>query len=197
MKPCLSEITEKQNERAGYSYSGKSGDYFINVSQRGIYLSGSLAKNYFGDNLHTLTRRDAEQAIEQLSDNLHLNIDAARVTRLDVSTIIPTKRPPADYYSHLGDKPRFKRIQATTDTLYYDNRQRQIIFYDKTKEATAKGVVIPEIWQGCNLLRYELRYRQRLNKQLNTDLTAGKLYETEFYRAVIQSWYNEFKTIQK
>jgi hypothetical protein len=195
--PRLSEITEKQNEKQGYSASGKAGNYSVNIYQNGISLKGSLAKNYFGDNLHTLTRRDTRQAIEQLSDNLHLNLSAARVTRLDVSTVIPTKRQPADYYTFLGQKPYFERLQPTKNTLYYNNHQRQIIFYDKTKEAHSAGVAIPEIFTNNNLFRYELRYTKRLNKQLKTDLTAATLTDKAFYRSVIQNWYNEFKTIQK
>jgi hypothetical protein len=195
--PCLSEITERKNAISGYSCTGKLKNYTVSVYENGISLKGSLAKNYFGDNLHTLTRRDTKQAVEELSDNLHTNISVARVTRLDVSTIIPTKRPPADYYSHLGNKPYFERLQSTPDTLYYNNHQRQIIFYDKTKETATKDVQIPDILQNSNLLRYELRYTKRLNKQLNAVLTAAKLYDVEFYRAVIQSWYTEFKAIQK
>ena len=195
--PHLSEITERQNTKSEYSCSGKSKNYTVNVYENGISLKGSLAKNYFGDNLHTLKRKDVQFAIEQLSDNLHVNIKTAKVTRLDISTVIPTKRPPANYYSHLGNKPHFVRLQSTPDTLYYNNHQRQLILYDKTKEATAAHVPVPEILQGCNLLRYELRYTKRLNKQLNTSLTAGQLYNVEFYRAVIQSWHNEFKSIQK
>jgi hypothetical protein len=196
IQPYLSDITERQNER-GYSCSGKTGEYLAHIAENGISLQGSLPKNYFGDNLHTLTRRDTKEAIEELSDHLHTDINAARVTRLDVSTVIPTKRPPADYYSHLGNKPHFDRLQSTPDTLYYNNHQRQIIFYDKTKEAMTKDVQVPEILQNSNLLRYELRYTKRLNKQLNTDLTAAKLYDVKFYRAVIQNWHSEFKAIQK
>ncbi|MDR1120474.1 MAG: hypothetical protein LBM08_06110 [Dysgonamonadaceae bacterium] len=193
---CLSEITERQNDR-GYSCTGKAGDYTVNVYETGISLKGSLAKNYYGDNLHTLRRWEVKQAIEQLSDNLHIDIGTAKINRLDVSTIIQTKRPPSDYYGYLGSKPHFERLQSTPDTLYYNNNQRQIIFYDKTREATATGVEIPEILQNSNLFRYELRYIKRLNKQLKTDLTAAKLYDVEFYRSVIGSWYNEFKAIQK
>jgi hypothetical protein len=196
IQPYLSEITERQNER-GYSCSGKAGGYLAHVAENGISLQGSLAKNYFGDNLHTLTRRDTKQAIEQLSDSLHLNINTARVTRLDVSTVIPARRPPADYYSHLGNKPYFVRLQSTPDTLYYNNHQRQIIFYDKTKEAAAKDVQVPEILQNANLLRYELRYTKRLDRQLKGEVTAARLYDVEFYRSVIQCWHSEFKTIQK
>ena len=194
--PYISEITERQSDN-GYNCSGKLKNYSVFVSDNGISLKGSLSKNYYGDNLHTLTRRDTKQAIEELNDSLHTDISGAKVTRLDISTILYTKRPPADYYAYLGQKPYFSRLQSTPDTLYYNNHQRQIIFYDKTKEAAANSVQVPEILQNSNLLRYELRYTKRLNKQLNTDLKAAKLYEVEFYRAVIQNWYNEFKAIQK
>jgi hypothetical protein len=192
----LSDITERQNEN-GYSCYGNIGGYTVNIAENGISLKGSLPKNYYGDNLHTLTRKDVQQAIEQLSNNLHLNIREARVTRLDVSTIIQTKRPPADYYSYFGNKPYFDRLQSTPDTLYYNNYQRQIVFYDKTKESVAKDVQIPDILQNSNLLRYELRFIKRLNRQLDAVLRAAKLYDVGFYRAVIQIWYSEFKAIQK
>jgi hypothetical protein len=48
-------------------------------------------------------------------------------------------------------------MQSTQDTLYYSNSLRQLIFYDKTKEATGK-----------------------------VDLRASMLYDREFYRPVIQ-----------
>ena len=195
--PYLSEITERQNERQGYSCTGKLKDYIINVNENGISLKGSLAKSFFENNIITLTRQTTEQAIEMLSDNLHTDVRNAKITRIDISTVIPTKRPPSDYYPYLGIKPYFTRLQSTPDTLYYNNHQKQIIFYDKIKEAKVKNVQIPDVYQNSNLFRYELRYTKHLKRQLNINLTASKLYETEFYRSVIWSWYTEFKSIQK
>jgi hypothetical protein len=195
--PCLSEITERRNDKSGYSCTGKILGYNINIFDAGVSLKGSLCKSFFGDNLQTLKRRDVLQAIEKLSECLHMDIRGAKVTRMDVAIGVPVKRPPADYYPYLGNKPYFERLQSTPDTLYYNNYQRQIVFYNKTKEATAKGVQIPAIWQNSNLLRYELRFTNRLKKQLNVDLTAAILYNEAFYYSVIQKWYTEFKTIQK
>lgn len=194
--PYLSEITERQSER-GYSCSGKVLDYTVNVFESGISLKGSLCKSFFGDNLQTLTRQATKQAIEKLNDHLHIDLSTAKVTRLDVSTVIPTKRQPTEYYNYLGNKPYFERLQSTKDTLYYNNHQRQVVFYDKTKEAKAKDVQIPDIWQNSNLFRYELRYSKSLNKQLKTTVTTSTLTDEVFYKGVIENWYNEFKTIQK
>jgi hypothetical protein len=195
--PHLSEITERQSDKSGYSCTGKVLDYEANVFEAGILLKGSLAKSYFGgENISTLKRRDVQRAIEQLSDGLHTDLNGAKVTRLDISTVIPTRRPPADYYPYLGSKARFERLQSTPDTLYYNNHQRQLIFYDKIKEAIGKGIKPPEIL-GNNVLRYELRYTKRVNGQLKADVKASTLYDRVFYPAIIQNWYNEFKTIQK
>jgi len=194
--PYLSEITERQSER-GYSCSGRILDYTVNIFESGISLKGSLCKSFFGDNLQTLTRQATKQAIEKLNDYLHIDLSMGKVTRLDVSTVIPTKRQPTEYYNYLGNKPYFERLQSTKDTLYYNNHQRQVVFYDKTKEAKAKDVRIPDIWQNSNLFRYELRYSKSLNKQLKTTVTTSTLTDEAFYRGVIENWYNEFKTIQK
>ena len=167
----------------------------VNKTNPNKYINriNPIAKSYFGDNLHTLTRDETKYALEKLSDCLHVDINTAKITRLDVSTTLQTKRPPANYFRYLGEKPYFKRLEAVKDeTLYYCNHQRQIILYDKTKEAISNNVPIPDILRNSNLLRYELRYIKRLNKQLNIDLAATKLYNEDFYRSVIQNWYNEF-----
>ena len=195
--PYLANVKEQRNKNGVPYLNGTVFDYHVNIYNHVIFFSGSLCKSFFGNNIQTLTRQATQQAFEKLSDTLHTDLTAAKVTRLDVSTVIPTKRPPADYYHFLGTKPRFERVQSTPDTLYYKTKQRELTFYDKTKEATAKGVQIPDIWQNSNLFRYELRYKKHLNKQLHSDLTAAILYDEAFYYNVIQNWHNEFKKIQK
>jgi hypothetical protein len=197
--PYLSEITQRQNEQSGYSCTGKILDYTVGIWETGISLKGSLAKSFFGgDNLHTLKRQSVKQALEQVGDHLHIDMGNAKVTRLDISTVLLTRRPPSDYFQYLGDKPRFKRNLAVKDeTLYYSNHQRQIAFYDKKKEAFATGMQLPEMWQNSNILRYELRYTKRLGSQLKTDVRGSILYDKEFYYNIIQNWYKEFKAIQK
>jgi hypothetical protein len=197
--PYLSDVTERHNEKQGTSCTGKALDFFVKVYESGnVFLDGSLSKFYFeNNNIETLTRKATQNAVEKLSDFLHTDITTARVTRIDLSTIIPTKRPPSDYFMFLGAKSYFNRLQANPDTLYYNNHQRQIIFYDKQKEARAKGMKVPEILQESNLLRYELRILKRVNAQLKAEVTAGLLSNEMFYQSIVQRWYNEFETIQK
>lgn len=197
--PYLTDVVEHNSEKRGYWCSGRLGDFVVNCNQIGVSLCGSLAKYYLPSNVYTLTRRTAEEALEKMSDEIHFDMLSAYLKRIDVSTIIPTKYPPPTYYSRLGNKPRFERLHAHTDTLYYNQRQRQLVFYDKTKEATAKGAEIPPTLAGCNLMRYELRLLSNPNRLLRTPepIRGADLVNANFYYNLVQVWKNEFDSIKK
>lgn len=198
--PYLSDVTESFNNRQGYSANGKIKGYDVRCYDAGIILKGSLAKFLLPSNIYTLTRKDTQQAIELMSDALHLNIGTAKITRVDVSTVIPTNHPPKDYYNYLGDKARFKRLQPFDNTLYYRTQKRQLVFYDKAKWANDKNVSIPPPLQGLdNLLRYEMRLTSRLQSQLQTEtpIMASMLYDKTIYYKLVKMWQSEFETINK
>ena len=196
--PYLTDQEERKSQRLGYSCSGKLGAYSVYCSERGITLWGSLAAFHLLSNAYTLTRATTAEALEAMSDQLHVDMMAAKVTRLDISTIIPTTRPPSDYFSVLGMKTRYTRLLTHPDTLYYNQKFRQLVFYDKSKEARAKGAVLPPALVGCNLLRYEARWKrpQTALKQY-APVTGETLTDPVFYYNIIQEWKREFDTIKK
>lgn len=196
----LADVEEANSDKWGYRCKGSLGDYRVSAGQSGISLQGSLSKFYLPSNLFTLSRQTAEEALEKMSDLLHLDLfSTARVTRVDVSTILPTSRPPADYYRFMGNKPYFKRLQAHPDTLYYQTAQERLCFYDKAREARAKGAEIPPGLEGHHLLRYELRFMTRIGKQLNNGapLYAGDIIAQDTYSNLVRMWGAEFESIKK
>lgn len=197
--PYLTDVVEHNSEKRGYSCGGRLGDFVVNCNQIGISLCGSLAKYYLPSNVFTLTRRTSEEALKKMSDEIHFDMLSANLKRIDVSTVIPTKLAPSAYFIRLGNKPRFERLQTHTDTLYYSQRQRQLVFYDKTKEANAKGAVIPPTLTGCNLMRYEIRLLSSPNRLLRTPepIRGADLINADFYYKLVQVWKNEFDTIRK
>lgn len=193
----LDNATEHNGER-GYTVTGKAGDYSVLLMDAGISLKGSLPKYLLPTNIHTLNRSGVEDAINKLSDTLHLPIKGAKVTRIDVSTVLPVIRPVNDYYQYMGNKPHSQRLQATADTLYYNTKIKQLIFYNKIAEAKAKNMMIPAGFNGANLLRVEVRFTQRLQKQFNrTEITGSTLYEEKFYTEMVQRWGKEYFSIDK
>lgn len=57
----------------------------INIYNSFITIEGSLAKFYYGNNLHLLGREEIKQVIDLLSDILQLDINSAHVTRIDIA----------------------------------------------------------------------------------------------------------------
>lgn len=194
---CLNEISEHQTQW-GYNIGGSLANLRVNVYETGVSVKGSLAKFHLKDNLHTLTRSGTQEAIEHLSDSLGLPLERAKITAIDLATHFIMKYEPLNYYPFLGAKKYYKRLQASTNTLYYNTKPKQLIFYDKSLEATAKNVAIPDIYKGCNLLRYEMRHKGRLNKQFNMpELTGVTLYHERFYIEIINRWVKEYQNIEK
>ncbi len=193
----LTDITEMSDEKVGRRYVGRVLDYKVVVGNSYISFKGSLCKSCFGNNLQTLTRQTTEDTVKRISDILHLDISSAKLQRLDISSVVATQNAPALYLPLLGEKTYFTRVQCTPDSLYYNNYQRQLSFYDKTKEAEAKKMQIPEELRGHNLLRYEYRIFKNLQKQYDRDVTVGALFSEPFYKLCIQQWHNEFMKIQK
>lgn len=90
--PYLTDVTERQNERQGYTCTGRLGDYQVNISNNGVSFYGSLAKYYLPSNVYTLTRRAVQEALQMMSDQLHTDMTAATVLRADISTVIPDRK---------------------------------------------------------------------------------------------------------
>jgi len=192
----LENITTHEKADQIY-YSGTLKNLRIYVSDRGVSIQGSLAKYYLSDNFQTLRRQDTEQAVQKLSDDMHLPIDQAQVSRVDFAHNFIMQYDPEAYYPYLGESQYFKRY-IQPESLYYKNGSRTKLFYDKPAEAKSKGYKIPEVWTSKNVLRYEIRYRRRLDKQLKVpEVRASTLFDEKFYIKLIDIYVSDFKSIHK
>ena len=179
----------------------------VELSERGIKLSGSLCKFHLGDNFQTLHRSDTKRAIERLSDTFHLPIGEGKVTRIDIAQNFILKQDLQEYYNHFGElkdgNKRSSRVPITTENglisgLYYYQSNGLLVFYDKVKEQTEKRQPIPEMYQNRNVLRYEQRYTGRLPKAFNVErVTASILYDEQFYINIIDRWKSNYFKINK
>lgn len=158
---------------------------------------GSLCKWYLGDNYQTMGRKDTQKAFEKLSDTLHLPMDKATITRLDVAHNFIVRYPIDVYFNHLGVLKNAARL-IEPYSLYYRKCGMRLAFYDKNREQKANREPIPDLYNGRNVLRYEQRYTQRVASQLNVFEVTGKdLYDEAFYMSVLSLWWDSYKNIQK
>lgn len=194
----LQNPAEHWYSEGGTCITGKLDGLSFSCTDRVLKLNGgSLCKWQLGDNYSDMGRRDIEQAVERLSDTLHVDMSRAQVTRLDVGHSIITKHPTDVYLSHLGEYQRARRL-VEPHTLYYDTRDERLAFYDKNREQRATGGKVPELYAGRNVLRYERRFTKHLPAHLQVDeVTAATLYNEQFYIALLKSWAAGYMEIAK
>ena len=194
----LKDAELRENEKEGLYIIGRIGDYKVHAYSGHILLWGSLSKYFFSSNLYTHTRQTAQQAIEKISDELHVDLRPAKVTRVDVAGMLQMNRLPSDYFACLGHKSYFTRLQATSTSLYYQTKKETLNFYDKTKQAKSKGLQIPKALIGCNLLRYEMRLLKQVQQRLKIPtFTADQLTNEKIYHGLIQLWKKKYESISK
>lgn len=166
-----------------------------------LSIVGSLAKFLFvGSNVFPLDRRSAAQALEKLSDTLHIQVNEADVTEIEFGANFLMKNPVADYLARLGAMPRMERAQVTPYSLRYAGKGKQqprvSVFYDKIADAAAKGMECPE--DLGNLLRYEIKLNGRLPYQLSVpEVKASTLTEMGFYRQMVKYYQDNYFSITK
>lgn len=179
------------------SFSGNYKSLHIRINQNGISIVGSLAKFSLPNNINTLTRSSAERAFYALSDELCLDVAKSKVYRIDFAQNLIMKCSPEMYYPYLGVSNHYQRV-INPHSLYFNNKLRQKVFYDKIEESKIKGVELPLVVKNQNLLRYELRYLSRISNQFNTnEILVKDLYKEEFYIKLFDNWFSEFNNITK
>ena len=174
----------------------------VSVFTGGISIIGSLSKYLYSNNIYPLDRHSTAEAVEKLSDNLHLIISDAKITGLEFGTQFVMRHKPEDYIRKLGEMPRLQRYHFEVGTLYYKPRGKQqpkvFVFYDKKADAVAKGMTLPDGLSDANLLKYEMRFNQRLPQQLGVpEVTALTLSDKEFYRQMVRRYQDCYFSISK
>jgi hypothetical protein len=181
--------------------TGRYKQFEVAVSRRGVSITkGSLCKYFLGDNFQTLGRSDVQRAIEKMSDELHLPVADATISRIDLAQNFIMKYPLEVYLNHLGDLKNAGRapIGKGNETLYYYLSSGLLVFYDKVKEQKGKGQQIPELYKDRHVLRYEQRYTSRLPKTFGVErVTAAMLYTEPFYIGIINRWRDNYISIKK
>lgn len=196
------EITSiKTGEILGWNGRCRNLDVF--VSPKYLRMNGSLPKYHIGNNVEKFSRVQAKEAIESLSDTLHIDMNMANVTGLDFSATIKVNNPVPEYLSLLGSFSTFVKALYET-TVYYNPptkakiKPTQLCIYDKVAECVDNKFSIPREYANNNLLRYELKLRQRLPMRFGrVEIVGRTLYEPEFYALMMDKWVKTYFEINK
>lgn len=173
----------------------------VSVYESGLYIVGSLAKYYNGGNVYTLNRKDTERAVEKLSSELGVDISSAKVTYLEFGDAFIMQYPVQEYLKRLSSMPRMARNQQEY-SLYFQCRgmeqPKSAVFYDKRLELLKKKEPLPDGFKSLNLLRFEIRFKNRLPQQIGwPEVTASTLSNRGFYRKMLNHYQQIYFSISK
>jgi hypothetical protein len=193
----LTDISEIKRDNGFYSISGNLENLRVSVNPLGVSISGSLNKFWHNDNFQKLTRQQTELCMEKLSDILQIDFSQSSIKKLDIAHNFIMNESPESYYSFLGDCTHYNRM-VQPNSIYYCNKLKTKLFYNKALEGKAKKMELPAIWQNKNILRYEFRLLKRIAAQMNmTAIQAKDLYSESFYMALIDKMIDEYNQIRK
>ena len=188
--------------------SGTLGSLKITANIGSLYVEGSLPTVLFPSNARIPTRRDVKEAIECLSDQLHLPMKEGRVTRLDCAYHWTMNKPVSEYLERLGQLGRWIR-KPVANSLYYNKGERKaggygvrytnaLVFYNKTKQCSDTRKDVPQVYEESLLLRYECRWLMNPSRQFGVqELKASTLSEKPFYSMMVNKWAEFYFSIVK
>lgn len=197
-EPAFTNIDKKTSLTTGeITFYGYFKNFRVKQNARGIYIEGSLTKYYLGDNQKTLRPIDVPIAFIELSEDLGLPIDIAKVNRVDIAENIITRQPANQYYDVLGSSRYFRRLELNSG-LGYESVNRYISFYDKKRELKKKNEIETDVFVDRNVLRVEYRFLKHKTLANYLDVPIVQVRDLVFhYPEIIKAWEEVFSTINK
>ena len=190
-------------------YKNKDGNPYFRTNIRNLivtipyhgnffFLNGSITKFKYNHNLATLSLSDIVLLIDELSDILNINLENAKIYSIEVGTNFDMDRPIQKYLEILGYISRFERNDRYKTSLYFQNKSKKMIFYDKMNEVNSKNVDYPRKFISKNILRYELILKRNMRQQLLQEVKLLDFKKIEFLYTLIDLWkvyYNKIKKL--
>ena len=189
-KGYVAQFLDNPKEFGEGKIKGKIKGYTVIADDYYLKGKGSLSKFYQGHNIHCIDLEEMKLVIEEMSDLLHLPIQKAKPTRIDISNSLCLEKTANTYFNLFSNKPRYYKSEEPNGVYYKTGAKKKVYsFYNKTKEAGLKGI---------NLLRAELRIKdiaQTLKIQPNK-LTFKRIGANEMNH-LINLWLKHYYSINK
>lgn len=193
-------------KRRGFNPSGLIRNMSVCVSEKSIYIEGSVAKYLNTSNMVNFDFRDLKLAIMKLSEELGVELLNAKILRIDIAANFELKNEICDYFPELHSLKYFQRDTSKRTTLrFYSNTDRNnLVFYDKIKEFKSKNKnkLLKDdssiIDTFGNLMRYEFMLQRSPSKYLKiSDLRVKDLLDPKNCKIILRLWYDMYESIHK
>lgn len=178
--------------------NGKFHSFDVSINEHRIKIgNASLTKFFLGNNISMMDRSSIKQAIEKMSDALHLPIEKADVNKFHYARNIMLQNDVSLYLPYFGNSGKYKRLEQPFG-INYKITGKEIAIYDKIREARYKREPLHPFYKDRYMMRIESRFENNLCKHFNrTFITSKTLYDEDFYMMVNDEWYKDYLSIDK
>ncbi len=201
------EIVKNNGLRFSHIRTGRDNEFKLSVELRNLkidtykdrlIIGGSLSKFINGNNYNLITCTDIRKAFAEIETALNLPVCNGQLKRVDVGGCFPVAGNVQEYCGVLDEMPRYRR-GIIKNSLYFEQSEKSMVFYDKHKESKAHHTTPPVEWvQVANVMRYELRLLSHLPRYLNRKrVTAQELCDPVVLCGLVDMWKQEYNKIKK
>lgn len=186
------------NKNTGQEYFlGNIHNLKVKLTDNSIAIEGSLSKYRWTNNVDTLDYWNMLEAIEFLEEDVGLTLKDAKVRRIDLAANLVMKQTPCSYYPLLAKGGYLKR-REDDNGLYYRSNNRTILIYDKVIEHQRSKMQAADLFEGENVLRYEVRMNRNIEVSRRLNVHKATLRDVcDNYRALVNLWGDSFQLIPK
>lgn len=198
-REVLERITPVSYRADGLGGKGIWRGRWVTVTETYISFEGSLPKSLYGHNLVTLSLKDVERCIMQLSKHLGVPMYLATVEYAEFAHNFIVDNPPILYLRKLRATKNFKE-RDYEGTKYIEGDKVRLKFYDKMKEAKEKRELPKYNRQKLppNLLRYEVTFTgERLIEIFGRDIKANELWDKYVFWKLVAEWFGYYESVEK
>jgi hypothetical protein len=166
-----------------------------------LFIGGSLPKLLTGNNFYNLSIHEIKSAVQILQDKLNVDLQFAKISRLDLATNVSLNKLVENYLPCLGYLKSADRSNINSSSVYYRKKGYPLfVFYDKIKEMKQifTNRKILKAIKG-NYLRFEIRYStpKQIARKFEKHLVVKDLYNLETNLSFANDWYESYLSIGK
>jgi len=194
--------------KLGNADIGYLGQIQIQKHHGGLYISCSLPKLIYGENITVMPRKTVKEAVWKLEDMLNVDLSCVSLTSMEIGVSIIVAEHPSRYMRLFGNHPRYPRAPYTDSKGHMSVRYAKVKgnfsfqAYDKKAEMKDKKVKedgMPSIFQGSNVLRLEAKIKRRkgIQRLFGMDLSPHDLYKPDVYEELKRYFWKFYSDISK
>ncbi len=174
-------------------YKGWYKGFTITIRETGISIYGSFS-NYYCGPTKILPFTDLKKAVIKLETELNLNLQEAKLNRVDVNWNVCTAEPVEAYNKYLFlDLTGFTRLEMS-EGVNFQSGSKLLTIYNKTAQLKTKKLNNEEF--PPNWLRIEFRILNRVKKKLG--ITQLKdLFDANNFLVLLEQLKKYYSKIEK